>query len=110
MIEKIARTGRVQDWIDNPENKLPVSCTVYDCTDSCEVPKALKPLGALPPLLFGTQQLRHQGHENGKGLTASGPVSFGKVYSTLNEVLERPLQRSAKYFTWTPSTQISKSS
>ncbi|MCP3678750.1 MAG: ribonucleotide reductase, partial [Deltaproteobacteria bacterium] len=27
--------------------------------------------------------------ENGKGLVASGPVSFAKIYSTLNEVLRR---------------------
>ena len=34
-------------------------------------------------------KLRPKGSENGKGLTASGPVSFGKIYSTLNEVLRR---------------------
>jgi len=33
--------------------------------------------------------LRPKGHENGKGLTASGPVSFAKIYSTLNETLRR---------------------
>lgn len=33
--------------------------------------------------------LRAKGTENGKGLTASGPVSFGKIYSTLNEVIRR---------------------
>ena len=30
-----------------------------------------------------------KGHDNGKGLLASGPVSFGKIYSTLNEILRR---------------------
>ena len=34
-------------------------------------------------------KLRPKGHENGKGLTASGPVSFAKIYSTLNETLRR---------------------
>jgi hypothetical protein len=34
-------------------------------------------------------KLRPKGSENGKGLTASGPVSFGKIYSTLNEILRR---------------------
>jgi len=34
-------------------------------------------------------KLRPKGSENGKGLTASGPVSFGKIYSTLNETLRR---------------------
>jgi len=33
--------------------------------------------------------LRPKGDENGKGLTASGPVSFAKIYSTLNETLRR---------------------
>ena len=34
-------------------------------------------------------QLRPRGTENGKGLVASGPVSFGKIYSCLNEQLRR---------------------
>ena len=34
-------------------------------------------------------KLRPKGTENGKGLTASGPVSFAKIYSTLNETLRR---------------------
>jgi hypothetical protein len=34
-------------------------------------------------------KLRPKGDENGKGLVASGPVSFGKIYSTLNEILRR---------------------
>jgi hypothetical protein len=34
-------------------------------------------------------KLRPRGEENGKGLTASGPCSFGKIYSTLNEILRR---------------------
>ena len=34
-------------------------------------------------------KLRPQGAENGKGLVASGPVSFARIYSTLNETLRR---------------------
>ena len=34
-------------------------------------------------------KLRPEGAENGKGLTASGPVSFAKIYSTINETLRR---------------------
>tara|TARA_R110000868_G_scaffold341333_2_gene602183 strand:- start:50 stop:1336 length:1287 start_codon:yes stop_codon:yes gene_type:complete len=34
-------------------------------------------------------KLRPKGEENDKGLVASGPVSFAKIYSTLNEVLRR---------------------
>ena len=32
----IARTGRVQSWIDNPDSRLPVSCTVFVVEDSME--------------------------------------------------------------------------
>ena len=34
-------------------------------------------------------KLRSRGSENGRGLVASGPVSFAKIYSTLNEILRR---------------------
>ena len=34
-------------------------------------------------------KLRPKGAENGRGLTASGPVSFAKIYSQLNETLRR---------------------
>ena len=30
----IARTGRVQNWIDDPASRLPVSCTVFVVEDS----------------------------------------------------------------------------
>jgi hypothetical protein len=33
--------------------------------------------------------LRPKGHENGRGLIASGPVSFARIYSILNETLRR---------------------
>ena len=38
----IARTGRVQSWLDNPESKLPVSCTVFVCDDSMEGPEGIE--------------------------------------------------------------------
>jgi hypothetical protein len=34
-------------------------------------------------------KLRPEGHDNGQGLTASGPVSFARIYSALNETLRR---------------------
>ena len=34
-------------------------------------------------------KLRAKGAENEKGLVASGPVSFARIYSTLNETLRR---------------------
>ena len=32
----IARTGRVQNWINDPTSRLPVSCTVFVVQDSID--------------------------------------------------------------------------
>ena len=93
----ISRTGRVQSWIDNPEGRLPVSCTVFVVDDSMEGPEGIEASWRFVShaLRYGAgvaihlSNLRPKGSENGKGLTASGPVSFGKIYSTLNEILRR---------------------
>ncbi len=94
----IARTGRVQGWIDDPTSRLPVSCTVINVQDSMDdgqdsieaswrfVSHALR-YGA--GVAVHLSDLRARGTENGKGLVASGPVSFGKIYSCLNEQLRR---------------------
>jgi len=94
----IARTGRVQNWIDDPTSRLPVSCTVINVADSMSddensieaswgfVSHALR-FGAGAAVHLS--DLRPSGTENGKGLVASGPVSFGKIYSCLNEQLRR---------------------
>ena len=93
----ISRTGRVQSWMDDPDGRLPVSCTVYVCEDTVEgkngieeswrfVSHALRNGAGCAVHL---SKLRPRGSDNGKGLIASGPVSFGRIYSTLNEVLRR---------------------
>ena len=95
--ELIARTGRVKNWIENPEGRLPVSCTVFVVDDSMEGPEGIEASWRYVShgLRFGAgvavhlSKLRPKGSENGKGLTASGPVSFGKIYSVLNETLRR---------------------
>jgi hypothetical protein len=95
--EKIARTGRVQTWIDDPTSRLPVSCTVFVVQDEMEGPEGIEASWrfASHALRYGAgvavhlSKLRAKGTENGKGLVASGPVSFAKIYSTLNEVLRR---------------------
>ena len=97
MTNFISRTGRVQSWLDNPESRLPVSCTVFVVEDSMEGPEGIEASWrfASHALRNGAgcaihlSKLRPNGHENGKGLTASGPVSFAKIYSTLNETLRR---------------------
>ena len=38
----IARTGRVQSWIDDPTSRLPVSCTVFVVDDSMEGPEGIE--------------------------------------------------------------------
>ncbi len=38
----IARTGRVQNWIDDPTSRLPVSCTVFVVEDSMEGPNGIE--------------------------------------------------------------------
>lgn len=93
----IARTGRVQNWIDNPESRLPVSCTVFVVEDSMEGPEGIEAswrfvshaLRNGAGVAVHLSKLRPKGHENGKGLTASGPVSFARIYSSLNETLRR---------------------
>jgi hypothetical protein len=93
----IARTGRVQSWIDDPNSRLPVSCTVFVVEDEMEGPNGIEASWRFVShaLRYGAgvavhlSKLRPKGDENGKGLVASGPVSFAKIYSTLNEILRR---------------------
>ena len=96
----IARTGRVQQWIDNPSSRLPVSCTIFNVEDSMEGPNGIESSWRFVShaLRFGAgvavhlSKLRPAGTETNKGpdtLVASGPVSFAKFYSTLNEILRR---------------------
>ena len=97
MTNLISRTGRVQSWIDDPTSRLPVSCTVFVVEDSMEGPNGIEASWRFVShaLRFGAgcavhlSKIRGKGSENGKGLTASGPVSFAKIYSTLNETLRR---------------------
>ena len=97
MPELISRTGRVQSWIDDPHSRLPVSCTTFVVEDSMEGPNGIEASWrfASHALRYGAgcaihlSKLRPAGHENDKGLVATGPVSFGKIYSALNETLRR---------------------
>ena len=83
--------------MDNPEGRLPVSCTVFVVEDSMEGPEGIEASWRFVShgLRFGAgvavhlSNLRPKGHDNGRGLISSGPVSFGKIYSTLNEILRR---------------------
>ena len=97
MPELISRTGRVQSWLDDPNSRLPVSCTVYVVENEMEGPEGIEASWrfASHALRYGAgcavhlSKLDPRGHERPSGVTASGPVSFGKIYSTLNEILRR---------------------
>ena len=98
MSNYIARTGRVQSWMDDPTSRLPVSCTVINVSDSMDNERdsienswrfASHALRNGAGVAVHLSSLRPHGHSNGKGLVASGPVSFGRIYSVLNETLRR---------------------
>ena len=75
MSDLIARTGRVQSWIDNPESRLPVSCTVFNVSDSMEGPEGIQAswVFASHALRYGAgcaihlSDLRPKGTETKKG-------------------------------------------
>lgn len=94
---QIAYTGRIVDWANNPENRLPASCTVFVPKDSMEGADGIEDswlfvshgLRNAAGVAIDLSNLRASGTRNGKGLTASGPCSFAKIYSTMNEILRR---------------------
>jgi len=93
----ISRTGRVQSWIDDPTGRLPVSCTVFVVDNEMQGPNGIEASWkfASHALRFGAgcaihlSNLDPKGYVRESGVVASGPVSFGKIYSTLNEILRR---------------------
>ena len=95
--KKIARTGRVQDWLDSPDGRLAVSCTTFVVEDSMEGPDGIEAswrfvshaLRNAAGAAVNLSKLRPEKTANEKGLIASGPVSFATIYSKLNEVLRR---------------------
>ena len=97
MTSLISRTGRVQSWMDDPTGRLPVSCTVFQVSNEMEGPNGIEASWrfASHALRFGAgcaihlSKLDHKGKTRESGVVASGPVSFGKIYSTLNEILRR---------------------
>jgi hypothetical protein len=97
MTSLISRTGRVQSWMDDPTGRLPVSCTVFQVANEMEGPNGIEASWrfASHALRFGAgcaihlSQLDYKGYTRESGVVASGPVSFGKIYSTLNEILRR---------------------
>ena len=97
MTNLISRTGRVQSWMDDPTGRLPVSCTVFKVSNEMEGPNGIEASWrfASHALRYGAgcaihlSDLDPKGYVRESGVVASGPVSFGKIYSTLNEILRR---------------------
>ena len=86
--------------MDNPESRLPVSCTCIKVDDSMAGDNGIEAswryvsfaLRHGAGVAVHLSDLRPAGTVTGKGpdeLVASGPVSFAKIYSTLNEILRR---------------------
>ena len=97
MTNLISRTGRVQSWIDDPNGRLPVSCTTFlvdnelDGSDGIQASWrfASKALRGGAGVAIHLSKLDPKGTERPSGVVASGPVSFGRIYSVLNETLRR---------------------
>ena len=97
MSNYISRTGRVQSWMDDPTGRLPVSCTVFQVANEMTGPEGIESSWrfASHALRYGAgcavhlSELDPKGYVRESGVFASGPVSFGKIYSTLNEILRR---------------------
>ena len=97
MSELISRTGRVQSWIDDPDGRLPVSCTVFVCDNALEGPNGIEAswrfcshaLRNGAGVAIHLSRLDAKNTERPSGVVASGPVSFGRIYSALNETLRR---------------------
>ena len=83
--------------MDDPTSRLPVSCTVYVVDNEMEGPEGIEASWRFVShaLRYGAgcavhlSNLDPAGYQRPSGVTASGPVSFAKIYSTLNEILRR---------------------
>ena len=97
MPDYISRTGRVQSWIDDPSGRLPVSCTVMNVSNEMEGPNGIEASWKFAShalrngagVAIHLSELDPRGFTRDSGVVTSGPVSFGRIYSTLNETLRR---------------------
>jgi len=90
-------TGRIRDWLDNDESRLPASCTTFSVKDSMEGRDGIEDswlftshgLRNAAGVAIDLSELRPGGTDNGRGLVSSGAVSFSKFYSLINQELRR---------------------
>lgn len=93
----IARTGRVQNWLDDPTDALPVSCTISVVEDSMWgkgsitdnwlfTTYALQNGAGVAIHLY---KLRAKGTVGSTGKIASGPNAFMEVFSAINSAVKK---------------------
>ena len=94
----MALTGRIQNWLNNPRDFHPASCTVFNVQDSLWSGKdsiadaisfTIYGLAHGAGVAINLSELRPSGSTNTRGLVASGGTSFGKIFSMVNEVVRR---------------------
>mgnify|MGYP003113005291 CR=1 FL=1 len=93
----IARTGRVQNWLDDPTDSLPVSCTITSVEDSMWGENGIVDSFAFTTYALQNgagvavhlSKLRPAGTIGSTGKVASGPCAFAPVYSALNHAVRK---------------------
>jgi len=97
MTNLISKTGRVESWQNDPTGRLPISCTVFVVDNELESENGIEnswrfashALRNGAGVAIHLSKLDARGTERPSGVVASGPVSFGRIYSSLNETLRR---------------------
>lgn len=91
-------TGRINNWLRNPRDFHPASCTVINVKDSLfrgedsisdAINFTIYGLAHGAGVAVNLSELRNNGTRNNRGLVASGATSFGKIFSMINEVVRR---------------------
>jgi hypothetical protein len=93
----IAMTGRVSSWLEDPRFTLPVSCTVFKVEDKMAGRDGIRDswdfasyaIGNAAGAAIHLSSIREKGNVNAAGLVASGPMSFGEIFSTINKIIRR---------------------
>lgn len=89
---KVARTGRVQDWLDSPNSRLPASCTVFVVEDSMEGENGIEAswrfvshgLRNGAGVAVHLSKLRGKGVENGRGLFVQNQMALNSRQSMVS--------------------------
>ena len=91
----IARTGRVQNWLDDPTDSLPVSCAITVVEDAMWGKNGITDSWAFTTyalqngagVAIHLYKLRPKGTVGSTGKIASGP-NFMPIYSAINDAVK----------------------